>query len=57
MLGGASTFANPKAGSLEADSPDSGHKEMSSESLVYRLVSITGIAKVSVYVSLDYWNR
>ncbi|CAG5129551.1 unnamed protein product, partial [Candidula unifasciata] len=37
MMGGASTFTNTKAAVLDADSPDSGHKEMSSESLTYSL--------------------
>lgn len=37
LVGGASTFTNTKAAVLDADSPDSGHKEMSSESLTYSL--------------------
>ncbi|XP_055896425.1 mucin-6-like isoform X3 [Biomphalaria glabrata] len=37
IMGGASTFTNTKAAGLDADSPDSGHKEMSSESLSYSL--------------------
>ncbi|XP_012942940.1 myosin-G heavy chain [Aplysia californica] len=39
LMGGTATFANPKAANLDADSPDSGHKEMSSESLVYSLTN------------------
>ncbi|CAL1547322.1 unnamed protein product, partial [Lymnaea stagnalis] len=49
VVGGASTFANTKAAGLDADSPDSGHKEMSSESLSYSLSNGDGNGWLNPY--------
>lgn len=48
ILGGASMFTNTKAAGLD-DSPDSGHKEMSSDSLSFSLTGADGNAWLNPY--------